>query len=294
MSKKITALLLAVLMVLSIAAFAGCSKSDNEKDTSAPANQSEQTSEDEKEPSSEANLPEDFTLIVGLDASFPPYGYTDDNGEIVGFDIDLAKEVAKRNGWEFKAVPIDWDSKDAELNSGNINCIWNGFTINGRENDYTWTKPYVDNSQVLVVMADSGIKTLADLEGKTVITQAGSSAESTIKDEENEDMVKFLASLKELTTNPDYNGAFMELQSGAADAVAMDVGVAKYQIESRGADKFVILDEVLAAEQYGVGFRLGDTAACNAVQKTLDEMKADGTLNKIAEEWDLVDALVKE
>lgn len=271
MKKKIAALVLAALMLASLAAFTGCSQKPAETPTDAS-----------------------FKLVVGLDASFPPYGYTEDDGTIVGFDIDLAKEVCTRNGWDFEAVPIDWDSKDAELNSGNINCIWNGFTINGRENDYTWSKPYVDNSQVVVVLADSGIKALADLEGKTVITQAGSSAEATIKDEENEDMVKFLASLKELTTNPDYNGAFMELESGAVDAVAMDVGVAKFQVESRGADKFVILDDVLAAEQYGVGFKLGDTETCDAVQKALDEMKADGTLTKIAETWDLVDALVKD
>ena len=271
MKKKFLALALAALLVLSFAAFTGCGQKD--------------------EP---ASTPADFKLIVGLDASFPPYGYTDDDGTIVGFDIDLAKEVCKRNNWEFEAKPIDWDSKDNELNSGTINCIWNGFTINGRENDYTWTKPYVDNSQVVVVKADSGIKALADLAGKTVITQAGSSAESAITDEENKEMVDFKASLKALNTVADYNGAFMELESGAADAVALDVGVAKYQIESRGADKFIILDEQIAAEQYGVGFKLGDTATCEAVQKALDEMKADGTLQKIAETWELTDALVKD
>lgn len=267
MKKKISAIVLAALMLLSLVAFAGCTQKPQE---------------------------ETFKLVVGLDASFPPYGYTEDDGTIVGFDIDLAKEVCTRNGWEFEAKPIDWDSKDNELNSGTINCIWNGFTINGRENDYTWTAPYVDNSQVVVVTVDSGIAALADLEGKTVVTQAGSSAESAITDEENEEMVAFNASLKALKTVADYNGAFMELESGAADAVAMDVGVAKYQIESRGADKFIILDEQIAAEQYGVGFKLGDTETRDAVQKALDEMKADGTLNKIAEEWDLVDALVKD
>ena len=268
MKKKITALFLAALMLVSLAAFTGCSQ---------------------KTPTDSA-----FTLVVGLDASFPPYGYTEDDGTIVGFDIDLAKEVCKRNNWNFEAKPIDWDSKDNELNSGTINCIWNGFTINGRENDYTWTAPYVDNSQVVVVLSDSGIKTLADLSGKTVVTQAGSSAEAAITDTENEDMVAFNKSLKALKTVAEYNGAFMELESGAADAVAMDVGVANYQIESRGADKFVILDEQIAAEQYGVGFKLGDTETRDAVQKALDEMKEDGTLEKIASDWDLVDALVKE
>lgn len=268
MNKKIAALLLAVLMLASLVAFTGCS--------------SKPTTDDK------------FTLVVGLDASFPPYGYTEDDGTVVGFDIDLAKEVCARNDWNFEAKPIDWDAKDNELNAGTINCIWNGFTINGRENDYTWTAPYVDNSQVVVVLADSGIKSLSDLKGKTVVTQAGSSAESAITDKENKDMVKFNKSLKALKTVADYNGAFMELESGAADAVAMDVGVAKYQMDSRGADKFVILDEQIAAEQYGVGFKLGDTETRDAVQKALDEMKADGTLEKIATTWELVDALVKD
>ena len=268
--KKIAALMLAVLMLVSLVAFTGCSQKPADDNTDA------------------------FKLVVGLDASFPPYGYTEDDGTIVGFDIDLAKEVCTRNGWEFEAKPIDWDSKDNELNSGTINCIWNGFTINGRENDYTWTAPYVDNSQVVVVLADSGIKTLADLAGKTVVTQAGSSAEAAITDEESEEMVAFKDSLKALNTVADYNGAFMELESGAADAVAMDVGVAKFQMESRGADKFVLLDEQIAAEQYGVGFKLGDTETRDAVQKALDDMKADGTLEKIATQWDLVDALVKD
>lgn len=278
MKKKVLALLLAALLVFSFAAFTGCGQK-TEEPTAAP---------------DEQKLPDDFKLIVGLDASFPPYGYTEDDGTIVGFDIDLAKEVCKRNGWEFEAKPIDWDSKDNELNSGTINCIWNGFTINGRENDYTWSEPYVDNSQVVVVKADSGIKTLADLAGKTVVTQAGSSAEAAITDKENEEMVAFNASLKALKTVADYNGAFLELESGASDAVAMDIGVAQYQMESRGADKFIILEEQVAAEQYGVGFKLGDTATRDAVQKALDDMAADGTLKSIAETWDLVDALVKK
>lgn len=271
MKKKLFAIILAALMLVSVLALAGCS---NDKPGEDPAQKT-------------------FKLIVGLDASFPPYGYTEDDGTIVGFDIDLAKEVCKRNNWDFEAKPIDWDSKDNELNQGTINCIWNGFTINGRENDYTWSNPYVDNSQIVVVKADSGIKTLADLAGKVVVTQAGSSAETSITDEENEKMVAFKASLSALKTVKEYNNAFLELDSGAADAVAMDIGVAKYQIESRGADKYVILEELIAAEQYGVGFKLGDTETRDAVQKALDEMKADGTMTKIAEEWKLVDSLVK-
>ena len=116
------------------------------------------------------------SFTVGFDAEFPPYGYKDENGEYIGFDLELAQEVCNRNGWQLIKQPIDWDSKDMELDSGAIDCIWNGFTINGRENDYTWSTPYVDNSQVVVVKSDSDIKSLSDLSGKTVAVQADSSA----------------------------------------------------------------------------------------------------------------------
>ncbi len=232
------------------------------------------------------------TFTVGLDATFAPYGYQDDNGEIVGFDIDLAKEVAKRNDWEFKAQPIEWAAKDNELNAGTIDCIWNGFTMNGRENDYLWSDPYVDNSQVVVVKADSGIKTFADLAGKTVIAQQESSAEKALKDEENEDMKALLSSLKSLDLVSEYDLAFTNLDAGAADAIAMDVGVAQYKIQARGADKYIILEEKIAAEEYGVGFKLGNTELRDQVQKTLDEMVADGTFESIAKTWGLEQAII--
>lgn len=119
------------------------------------------------------------TFTVGFDAEFPPYGYKDDSGEYVGFDLDLAQEVCERNGWNLVKQPIDWDSKDMELSSGSIDCIWNGFTLNGREREYTWSKAYIDNSQVVIVKSGSGIKKLEDLKGKVVIVQADSSALAT-------------------------------------------------------------------------------------------------------------------
>ena len=121
-------------------------------------------------------------FIVGFDASFPPYGYKNEDGEYVGFDLDLAQEVCKRNGWEYQARPIDWDAKDMELNSGTIDCIWNGFTITGREDEYTWSDPYVDNSQVVVVKADSDIQELDDLADKTVVVQASLLLEEVTND----------------------------------------------------------------------------------------------------------------
>ena len=222
-------------------------------------------------------------LIVGFDAEYPPYGYMDDNGEYVGFDLDLAKEVCDRNGWELVKQPIDWDSKDMELNSGSIDCIWNGFTMTEREDAYTWSKPYVDNSIVIVVNADSDISSLSDLAGKVVVTQADSSALAALTDdsEDNADNLALTASFADLQQVADYNTAFMNLESGAVDAIAVDIGVAKYQVNSRG-DAFKMLDEQVSSEQYAVGFKKGNTALCDKVQATLDEMQADGTIDKIA------------
>lgn len=227
------------------------------------------------------------TFTVGFDAEFPPYGYMDDNGEYVGFDLDLAEEVCKRNGWELVKRPIDWNSKDMELTSGNIDCIWNGFTMNGREDDYTWSDPYIDNSQVFVVAKDSGIATMADLAGKAVGVQADSSALSALNEETNSELKDSFASLTEYA---DYNTAFMDLEAGALDAVAMDIGVANYQIASRG-DGYVILDEKLSTEQYAVGFKLGNEELRDTVNKTLLEMVDDGTFMKIANEWGVADTV---
>jgi polar amino acid transport system substrate-binding protein len=186
--------------------------------------------------------------------------------------------------------PIDWDAKDMELSSGTIDCIWNGFTMNGREDKYCWSEPYIDNSQVFVVAADSDIKTKADLAGKTVVVQADSSALKALESDEN---VELTNSFAELVQVSDYNTAFMNMEAGAADVVAMDVGVAKYQLEERDG-KFIILEEELASEVYGVGFDLSNTALRDQVQGALDEMIADGTFIQIAEKWGLQDSVILE
>lgn len=228
---------------------------------------------------------EGSTFTVGFDAEFPPYGFMNENGEYVGFDLSLAEEVCKRNGWELVKQPINWDSKDMELSSGAIDCIWNGFTINGREESYTWSVPYVDNSQVIVVGANSGIATFADLAGKNVGVQADSSALTALTaEEDNEENLALAASFANLSQYADYNTAFMDLEAGALDAIAMDIGVASYQLSSREG-QFVMLDQKLATEQYGVGFKLGNTALKDQVEATLLEMAADGTVEKIAAEW---------
>lgn len=219
------------------------------------------------------------TFIVGFDQEFPPMGFIGDDGEYTGFDLELAQEVAKRLGLEYKAQPIAWDAKDMELESGNIDCIWNGFTMTGREDNYTWSDPYMENSQVFVVNAGSGIESIADLVGKVVEVQIDSSGQKALEAE-----AELTESFAQLVTTPDYNTAFMDLQQGAVDAICMDVIVAGYQISEREAD-MVILEESLSAEEYAVGFKKGNTELCGKVNDTLKEMAADGTLAKISNKW---------
>ena len=230
-------------------------------------------------------------FIVGFDAEFPPYGYMDEDGEYIGFDLDLAQEVCNRNNWELVKRPIIWDSKDSELDTGAISCIWNGFTMNGREQDYTWSTPYIDNSQVVIVRKDSDIKELSDLAGKIVLVQSDSSALAALTGEDATKENKALAaSLKELQQVADYNSAFMNLESGMADAIAMDIGVASYQI-SRKSDVFTMLEERLSSEAYGIGFKKGNTKLRDQVQTTLLEMLYDGTYEHIAQKWELTDSI---
>ena len=230
------------------------------------------------------------SFTVGFDAEFPPYGYVDENGEYVGFDLDLAAEVCERRGWDVKFQPIEWASKDMELESGTIDCIWNGFTMSeDRIDQYEWSDAYVDNSQVFIVKSGSGIASQADLAGKIVAVQAASSALEALEAEES---AALLGSFKELIQVPDYNTAFMYLESGAAEAIAMDIGVAKFQMAERGADKFVILEEKLVSELYGVGFLKGNTELRDQVQETLYEMVKDGKFDEIAKKWGLEDSVV--
>ena len=267
---------MASAMVLSLAACGGAKTETTAAETTAEKKEETTTAGTTAAETAEAA---GGTLIVGFDQDFPPMGFVGDNGEYTGFDLDLAKEVASRLGLEYKAQPVAWDSKDMELESGNIDCIWNGFTITGREDDYTWTTRYMANKQVFVVANDSDIKSQADLAGKVVEVQADSSAEAALK--ENQDLANTFG---QLLTTPDYNTAFMDLEQGAVDAVAMDVIVAGYQIKQRNAD-FKILDDSLSEEEYGVGFKKGNTELRDKVQGALEEMAADGTLAKIADEW---------
>ena len=234
------------------------------------------------------------TFTVGFDAEYPPYGYMDDDGEYTGFDLELAQAVCDLEGWELEKKPINWDSKDMELNSGSIDCIWNGFTMNGREDDYTFSDPYVDNSQVIVVAENSGIDKLTDLAGKTVGVQAASAALDLLQSEEEGGQKELADTFASLNEFADYNTAFMDLEQGAVEAVAIDIGVAQYQIDKREEGAYVMLagdDNKLASEQYAVGFKKGNEELRDTVQDTLDEMVKDGTFAEIAEKWGLTDSV---
>lgn len=275
MKKRFVSAALAAVMALSMTA---CGSSNSAAETTAADTEAAE-SQAEETTAEEAKTTDGGTLIVGFDQDFPPMGFVGDDGEYTGFDLELAQEVAKRLGLEYKAQPIAWDSKDMELESGNIDCIWNGFTMTGREDDYTWTEPYMANQQVFVVANNSDINSQADLAGKIVEVQADSSAEAALKE-----APELTATFKELLTTADYNTAFMDLEQGAVDAIAMDVIVAGYQIQQRNAD-FKILDDSLSEEEYGVGFKKGNTELRDKVQSTLEEMAEDGTLQEVSEKW---------
>ena len=220
-------------------------------------------------------------LVVGFDKSYPPYGFVGDDGEYTGFDLDLAKAVADKQGWEVKYEAIDWDAKDTLLNSGAINCIWNGFTMENRENDYTFSEPYMYNEQVVVVKKDSDAKKLEDLAGKTVLTQVDSAALHVLEDEKGQ---KALAdTFKELQTIGDYNNAFMQLESGMVDAVACDLSIASYQMAAK-PDTYVKLG-VLAPENYAVGFKKGDTELAKQVTDALKALDEDGTVKQLCDKY---------
>ena len=250
----------------------GCSSGSTEEGS---------TASEDTEATEATDYGEGFTLVVGFDSSYPPYGYIDDDGEYAGFDLDLAELVCDYYGWELELEAIDWDAKDALLGSGSINCIWNGFTIEGREDQYTFSDAYMLNAQVVVVKADSEAASLDDLAGGVVITQVDSAALDVL---EGDDYADFTASLSELSTISDYNNAFMQLESGQVDAVACDLSIANYQIAAN-PDAYVIL-ETLSSETYGVGFNLGDDELAELVTEALVALDEDGTVEELCAEYE--------
>ena len=289
MKKKLISMMLTAVMAFSL--LAGCGAKE-EAEPEAQENTAQADKEQAEEPAEqEESSEEKTTFTVGFDAEYPPYGYMDENGEYTGFDLELAQAVCDLEGWELVKTPISWDSKDMELESGTIDCIWNGFTMNGREDDYTWSDPYVDNSQVIVVAEDSGIETLDDLAGKVVGVQAASAALQLLQDEEGQKaLADTFGALQEFA---DYNSAFVELQAGSVQAVAMDIGVAQYQIKTRG-EGFKIMDEKLNSEKYAIGFKLGNEELRDKVNADLQTLLADGTFDELAEKYELSDMVCLE
>lgn len=253
----------AVLMAAAVFALAGCKKSDKKNDNDAVS-----------------AIKGRGVFVLGLDDSFPPLGFRSDDNEIVGYDIDLAKEVAKRLGVDFRAQPIDWDAKEMELETGKIDCIWNGFTITeDRKNALSFTEAYLNNDQVLVVRADCGINSLADAKDKIIGIQSGSSAQEAV-----DDNAAFASSISKLIMFKDNITALNDLDIGGVDGVVMDSVVANYSI-TQTKKPFKVIDESLANEGYGIGFRKNEPELRDAVWNILKEMQKDGTVTAISQKW---------
>lgn len=272
--KKFAAFLLAALTALTAAS---CSAEAENTGGSAAADDSWD------------KIVEKGQVVMGMDDAFPPMGYTDtETGELVGFDIDVATEVFRRLDVELKLQPIEWNTKEMELDGGNVDLLWNGYSYTEeRDEKQTLSNPYMKNNQVIMVQAESSYQTLEDLAGKSLGVQADSSAESALN---SEDAKEFKDSLSEIIPVDDYSKAVLEIQNGLIDAIAIDEVVARFYLTNDpGAYRILENDDgtviSLAVEDYVIGFRKGDEALCQKVNDTLKEMKADGTLAEISEKW---------
>ncbi|MBR0596781.1 amino acid ABC transporter substrate-binding protein [Sinanaerobacter chloroacetimidivorans] len=265
MFKKVSLLLVLVLMMSVFAV--GCGGGE----TQEPAGDVD---------TSLTDLQEKGTLIIGCDDAFPPMGFIGDDGEIIGFDIDLGKMVAEKLGVEAVIQPIDWSAKEMELNSGNIDVIWNGYTITAeRIEQVEFTKPYLNNQQVLVVAADSPYQTKADLEGKIVGAQVESAGLDALKADE-----AFSSALADMPEYDDYLYALMDLGTSRLDAVAVDKILIGYTMQQTPG-KYRVLDEGLADEYYGIGCAKGSVALREAIDKALDELWEDGSIEALSTKW---------
>ncbi len=233
--------------------------------------------------SSSDSSSETTKLIVGFDNSYPPYGFLADDGSYTGFDIDMAKKVCEKLGWEVEFSPIDWSAKDALLDQGQINCIWNGFTIEGREGKYAFTDPYMVNRQVMIVKSDSGITDMGELAGKKVITQADSTAYDALTGDQKELSDTFAS----LDTIADYNNAFMQLEVGAVDAVACDLSIANYQLANNKGKFSQLADPISSDENYGVGFKNDSNGKemAKKVTEAMRELDREGYSKELCEKY---------
>ncbi len=264
MKKKLTVLALAFSMIFTMLAFSACGGGG-----------------DDSAAEGESKYGEGYEFKQGFDLDYRPYSFVDDNGENGGFDVEMAQAVCEYYGWTYTPVPFNWDAKDAELNAGSCDCIWSGFTVNGREDDYLWSEPYSDNTQKIMVKADSGIATLADLAGKKVGVQTATSAYDLLNDEEGQKAL--MDTFEELQVYDTYTIAITDLNAGAIDAVAVDVTRAQ---EAMAKDEtLVCLEEDLGSEQYAIGFRKDDQELCDLVNAALKALAEDGTVAKIAAKY---------
>jgi polar amino acid transport system substrate-binding protein len=277
--KKLLMLCLIALIALSI--FAGCAKQAEETTNSINKEFIKMAEEATKNgDSSLQDVLDKGTFIVGLDDSFPPMGFRDEDGSLTGFDVELAQEAAEHIGITATLQAIDWKAKELELDGGNIDMIWNGYTITPeRQQAVLMSAPYMENKQVVVVPADSDIQTLADLAGKKVAVQDGSSAQGAIAAN-----AELAASIGEQVDFKDNVTALMDVFSGQTDALAVDLVVANYYL-AKDPGKFIILEETLAPEQYGIGFRKGDQALHDAVMQALSAMRDEGIAAEISTRW---------
>ncbi len=288
--KKTLLLVLVIAMALSV--FAGCAQqaaapsesASASAEASAQASEQASASVDASDASiadeSFAKIMEKGEFVMGMDDSFPPMGFKGDDGQLTGFDVELAQAVAEKLGIKVKLQPIDWNAKEMELNAGNVDLLWNGYTITDeRKEKVLMSKPYMENEQVIVVTKDSPLNTLADLSGKKVAVQDGSSAQEAIT--ANEELKNSIAEQIDFKDNVT---AMMDVSSGQVDALAVDLVVANYYL-AKQPDQFRILDETLAPEEYGIGFRKGEEDFMNNVMDALEKLKAEGTAAEISTKW---------
>lgn len=224
------------------------------------------------------------TFRMGFDAEYPPYSYMGDDGNYTGYDVEMCEKVCAILGWDMEYVPINWDTKLIGLDAGEYDCIWSGLTIDVLDDSqYSISFAYSDNSQMFLTRTDAGIKTFDDLKGKIVAVQLGTSADILLSG----DMADLAATFGELQRFENYNVCFTELMAGSIDAIAIDIGVAANKIAEYGADKYMMLDESWASEQYGICFRLEDAEMCKKVEDAFMQLVEDGTYLALAEKYEL-------
>ena len=216
-------------------------------------------------------------FVLGLDADFPPMSFVDDEGELIGFDVDMAREVCKRLGVKLVRRAIDWDAKEEELDSGAIDGIGSMSVTPESAIGMNLSEPYVKETLIFVVEGNSSVRWLRDLKGKKVGVQAGSTTQEALE------ALDFYKDITAVTFN-DNMAILRELKGENLDAALVDSLAAYYFIYS-SSGRYFVLSESLGEEKFSIGFRKGDNELRNRFQKILGEMKGDGTLGKISKKW---------